>query len=198
MITRVQMGVLQGVPEGATRKAQQAALDSLMLEVRTKVPEVATTKVHVVVPLPAPERVILTRALTVVPQGALQGASRRVCLAARPLAVKPERVPRVTTETVQRGVLQGVQPAGVTFRALSPAPLVVATKGVLPGLAARGEVRQEVRQEADRPAAMVAQRGTEVIRRVLQAVRLEVRTRARKAVMQVLNGLFIVSIGDNN
>ena len=181
------MGVLQGVPEGATRKAQQAALDSLMLEVRTKVPEVATTKVHVVVPLPAPERVILTRALTVVPQGALQGASRRVCLAARPLAAKPERVPRVTTETVQRGVLQGVQPAGVTFRALSPAPLVVATKGVLPGLAARGEVRQE----ADRPAAMVAQRGTEVIRRVLQAVRLEVRTRARKAVMQVLNGLFL-------
>ena len=191
---RVRMGVLRGVHEGATQKAQQAALDRLTLAVRTKVPEVAMTRVHMVVPPPAPERVIITRALPVVPQG----ASRRVRLAARPLAAKPERVPLVATETVLRGVLQGAQPAGVTFRALSPAPLVVATKGVLPGLAARGEVRQQVRQEADRPAAMVAQLGTAVIRRVLQAVQLEVRTRARKAVMQVLNVLFIVSINDNN
>ena len=188
------MGVLRGVHEGATQKAQQAALDRLTLAVRTKVPEAAMTRVHMVVPPPAPERVIITRALPVVPQG----ASRRVRLAARPLAAKPERVPLVATETVLRGVLQGAQPAGVTFRALSPAPLVVATKGVLPGLAARGEVRQQVRREADRPAAMVAQLGTAVIRRVLQAVQLEVRTRARKAVMQVLNVLFIVSINDNN
>lgn len=191
---RVQMGVLRGVHEGAMQKAQQAALDRLMLAVRMKVPEVAMMRAHMVVLLPAPERVIITRALPVVPQG----ASRRVRLAARPLAVKPERVLLVATETVLRGVLQGAQPAGVTFRVLSPAPLVVATKGVLPGLAARGEVRQQVRREVDRPAAMVAQLGTAVIRRVLQAVQLEVYTRARKAVMQVLNVLFIVSINDNN